>query len=213
MEKITGADYAEFITAAHRAGAERLMLCSSGNMSKRIGTSVLISGTGSWLPRIKKENIAVCQLDSGNILNGIKLSMENGFHLGVMRARKDVNVVLHFQSEYATAVACMKDKPANFNVIAEVPCYIGAEVPVVPYFRPGSKELANAVVEALTNHDAVMLTNHGQVVCGKDYDDVFQKACFLELACRIIVHTQKQCTFISEEQIKDLDYYILGKGK
>ena len=81
--------------------------------------------------------------------------MESTFHLGILRERLDVNVVLHFQSEYATAVSCMKNKPANFNVTAEIPCHVGSEIPVIPYYRPGSPELAKAVVEAMQKHNSV----------------------------------------------------------
>lgn len=65
--------------------------------------------------------------------------MESGFHFGVLRERPDVNVVLHFQSHYATAVACMKNRPTNLNVTAEIPCHVGSEVPVVPIIVPVRK--------------------------------------------------------------------------
>ena len=211
MENINEAQYQEFIEAAHRAGREHLMLCSSGNMSWRIGEKVMISGSGSWLPAIQKEKIAILNLGDGASLNGIKPSMENGFHLGVLRNRPDVNVVLHFQSEYATTIACMKNKPTNFNVTAEVPCHVGKEIPVVPYYRPGSPELANAVVEALKKHYSCLLTNHGQVVCGKDFNAAFEKAMFFEMACRIIVQSGMDYTVLTDEEIRDLDKYVLGK--
>ena len=54
--------------------------------------------------------------------------MESTFHLGILRERPDVNVVLHFQSEYATAISCMKNKPTNFNVTAEIPCHVGSDM-------------------------------------------------------------------------------------
>ncbi len=129
----------QFIEQAHRVGRERLQLCSSGNLSWRIGEDIaLVSGTGSWLPRLKSENVAVCKISDGQRIDGPKPSMETSFHLGVLNNRKDMNVVLHFQSEFATVVSCMKNKPTNFNVTAELPCYSGREIPVVPYFRPGS---------------------------------------------------------------------------
>lgn len=211
MENIKETQYQEFIEAAHRAGREHLMLCSSGNMSWRIGDKVMISGTGSWLPAIQKEKIAILNLADATSLNGIKPSMEHGFHLGVLRNRPDVNVVLHFQSEYATTIACMKNKPANFNVTAEIPCHVGKEIPVVPYYRPGSPELAQAVVEALKDHDSCLLTNHGQVVCGKDFNAAFEKAIFFEMACRIIVQSGMNYTVLTDEEIRDLDKYVLGK--
>ena len=130
------------------------MLCSSGNLSWRIGEEALISGTGSWVPTLGKEKVSICHIASGIPANGVKPSMESTFHLGILRERPDVNVVLHFQSEYATAVSCMKNKPANFNVTAEIPCHVGSEIPVIPYYRPGSPELAKAVVEAMQKHNS-----------------------------------------------------------
>ena len=210
---ITEEQFSIFIEQAHRVGKERLQLCSSGNLSWRVGENIaLVSGTGSWLPCLKKENVAVCEISTGNRVDGPKPSIESSFHLGVLRQRKDVNVVLHFQSEYATIISCMKDKPRNFNVTAEVPCYCGKEIPVIPYIRPGSPELAKAVTEAMQNHDCILLSNHGQVVCGKDFDDAFQKAVFFEMACRIIVGAGKDNYLtLSEEEINDLEIYILGK--
>ncbi len=40
----------EFVRQAHRVGKAGLTICSSGNLSWRIGDEVLISGTGSWVP-------------------------------------------------------------------------------------------------------------------------------------------------------------------
>ena len=204
----------KFIEQAHRVGKERLQLCSSGNLSWRVGeNTALVSGTGSWLPRLAEENVAVCDISTGLRIDGPKPSMESVFHLGVLRERKDMNVVLHFQSEYATIVSCMKKKPDNFNVVAEVPCYCGREIPVIPYFRPGSKELADAVTNALREHDCVLMSKHGQAVCGKDFDDAFQKAVFFEFACGIIVRAgEGNYQTLSDEEIRDLEVYILGKA-
>lgn len=201
----------QFISAAHKAGNSRLMLCSSGNLSWRIGNEVLISGTGSWLPEITKDKIAILDLETGISKNGVKPSMEHGFHLGVLRQRNDVNVVLHFQSEYATAIACMKHKPTNFNVTAEVPCHVGKEIPIVPYFRPGSPELAKAVVDALKEHNSCLLSKHGQVVCAKDFQGAFEKATFFEMACRIMVQSEMNYDVLTPQEIEDLEVYVLGK--
>ncbi|GBU06878.1 class II aldolase [Bacteroidales bacterium] len=202
----------EFINNAHRYGREGFVPCSSGNLSARAGENIIISGTGSWLSSLRKEQVSVCKLETGAFVNGIKPSMENGFHLGVFRNRPDVNVVLHFQSHYATAVSCMKNVgELDFNVTAEIPCHVGKEIPLIPYLRPGSKELANAVSETLKTHNACLLINHGQVVCGKSYDEVFEKASFFEMACRIIVQSGMNYNTLSDQQIEDLEVYVLGK--
>ena len=203
--------FEEFVRQARRVGSAGLTICSSGNLSWRIGEEVLVSGTGSWVPELTADRVARLNLATGEMLNGVKPSMEHGFHLGVLRARPDVNVVLHFQSPYATAMACSKEIPEDLNVTAEVPCHVGAEIPVIPYFRPGSPELAASVVEALTHHNSCLLRKHGQVVCGKDFDQAFERAMFFEMACRIAILTKGQFCTLSKEEIDDLETYILGK--
>lgn len=208
---ITDEHIEQFIAQAHRVGDAGLTLCSSGNLSWRIGENALVSGTGSWVPTLSKEKVAVCKIETGEVLNGVRPSMESGFHLGIFRERPDVNVVLHFQSCYATAVACMKQIPADFNVTAEIPCHVGSEIPVIPYFRPGSPELASHVIQAMKNHNSALLQKHGQVVCGKNFDEVFERATFFEMACRIIVLSGGEYQTLSKAEIEDLETYILGK--
>ena len=202
-----------FAQMAHRVGSEQLQKCSSGNLSLRIKEDIaLISGTGSWLPTIQEEQITVCRISTGEVLDGPKPSMEHVFHLNVLRERKEINVVLHFQSQYATTLSCLKEQPKSLNVIAEVPCICGPHIPTIPYYRPGSKELAAAVTNALKEHDCVLMSQHGQAVCGTDFENAFQKAIFFELASKIIVlagpGNYKEFT---PEEIKDMDKYILGK--
>ena len=83
--------------------------------------------------------------------------------------------------------------------------------PVIPYYRPGSPELAKAVVEAMQKHNSVLLTNHGQVVCGKDFDQVYERATFFEMACRIIVQSGGDYSVLTPAEIEDLEIYVLGK--
>lgn len=208
---ITEKHIEQFIEQAHRVGKAGLTLCSSGNLSWRIGDEALVSGTGSWVPELTRDKVAICRIDTGEVLNGVKPSMESVFHLGILRERPDVDVVLHFQSTYATAVACMPDTPADFNVTAEIPCHVGSEIPVIPYYRPGSKELAEAVIHALKDHNSALLKKHGQVVCGKDFNQVFERATFFEMACRIIVLSGGNYTTLTKEEIADLETYVLGK--
>lgn len=211
MAKIAQID--EFVRQAHRVGAAGLTVCSSGNLSWRLPDSdeVLLSGTGSWIPELTPDRVSVCRLSTGEVLNGVKPSMESVFHLGVMRERDDVNVVLHFQSPYATAVACMARRPDNFNFTAEMALHVGASIPMIPYFRPGSPELARGVIEALSEHNSAMLLKHGQVVCGANFDQAFERAMFFEMGCRIAVLNGDNVDPLTAAEIGDLESYFLGK--
>ncbi|MDE7411131.1 MAG: class II aldolase/adducin family protein [Paramuribaculum sp.] len=208
----TSAQIDQFIRQAHRVGAAGLTICSSGNLSWRLPNGeVLLSGTGSWVPELTADRVAVVSLADGTILNGVKPSMESTFHLGVLRSRPDVNVVLHFQSPYATAVACMNNRPDNFNFTAEMALHVGEEIPMIPYFRPGSPQLAEHVISAMTDHNSVMLLKHGQVVCGADFDQAFERAMFFEMGCRIAVLNGANVNPLTRAEIDDLESYFLGK--
>ena len=200
----------EFVAQAHRVGELGLTICSSGNLSWRIGDLALVSGTGSWVPSLREEQVALCDVATGKVLNGVKPSMESVFHLGVMRQRKDVGVVLHFQSPYATQVACSAVRPQSYNVTAEIPLHVGRVIPEIPFFRPGSPELAKAVVDALATRNSALMLKHGQVVCGKDFDDVIQRAMFFEMACRICVLADMKPNVLTEDEVDELEEYFLG---
>lgn len=177
-----------------------MLRCSSGNMSARLENGlVAISSTGSWVGEIEAEQVAVCKLEDGQCVNNLKPTVEINFHLGILKKRADVNVVLHYQSPYATAIACGKPEKHNYAVIIETPLYNLNEPEIVDYFAPGSKQLADAVVNAFNNCDIAILKNHGLVTVGKNYNDVIRNACFFELACQILC-IEKNPTALTSEQ-------------
>lgn len=200
-----------FIAAAHKIGAMGLTRCSSGNLSCRVGDVALVSATGSWVPELREDQVAICDIATGRSINGVRPSMESGFHLTILQERPDVNVVLHCQSIAATTVACMDPRPTDFNVTAELPCHCGKEIAVVPYQRPGSPELAAAVVEAMRSYDSVLLLKHGQVFVGKDYNAAIEKAAFLEMACDIILRAGGRHTVFTLDEVADIERTFLGK--
>ncbi len=198
--------------AARQAAGLGLMQCSSGNLSCRLDDKhLLIKGSGSWMSELSAEDVAVCTLEEGRSVNGVKPSVEIGFHRGVMQARDDVKVVLHFQSPMATTLCCREPRVTDFAATPEVPYYIGP-VAWVPYILPGSVQLAEAVTLALRTHNLAMLANHGQVTVGKNYTEAIQRAVFFESACDIIVRNGSHHRGLSEASVSELRDLADGKG-
>ena len=176
-----------FVKACRETARHGLISCSSGNLSLRIdGERLLITSARSWMEKISQDDISVCLLSDGSLLAGGKPSAEIGFHAGILRTRRDVNVVLHFQAPCATALACRESNSVNYFVIPEIPFYIGP-IARISYLPPGSPELARAITAAMRNHDMVVMGNHGQVTVAEDMDHAIQNAVFFELACGIIL--------------------------
>ncbi|MCD4822993.1 MAG: class II aldolase/adducin family protein [Phycisphaerae bacterium] len=204
MKTIDEKQLNEFVAAAHKAGSYGLMRCSSGNLSWRIDDEhMLISASRSWLAEITPDQVALCRIADGAVLNGKRPSVETGFHAGVLQARSDVNVVLHFQSPYATTITCGQPENVNFFVLPEMAYYIGTPA-VLPYLTPGSAELAEAVTEAMTSHDLAILRNHGQITAGCDFNDAIQKAVFFEMVCEVIHRGGNSIQPLTPEAIEQL---------
>jgi ribulose-5-phosphate 4-epimerase/fuculose-1-phosphate aldolase len=178
----------EFVAACHAIARRGLVRCSSGNLSWRVDADrFLATASRSWLGELTRAQVCVCRLADGTVLDGPKPTVELGFHAGILRARPDVNVVLHFQTSCATALACRAaGAPVNYFVIPEIPYYIGP-VAEVPYLPPGSPELAAAVVAAMREHDLALMRNHGQITVARDLAHAVQNAEFFELACEIVL--------------------------
>lgn len=179
---------AEELIAFGRAAGERGLLSSTcGNVSVRVGDGLLVvSASGSELERLTHEDVALVDMGSGAVLRGPRPSVELGLHLAIYRARQRARAVLHCQSPAATLLACMKDPPPVLDVIPEVPTYVRAHA-AVPFYLPGSEELARAVAAAFGDEEVtvVQMRSHGQVALGATWQAVVRRAAFFELACSL----------------------------
>jgi ribulose-5-phosphate 4-epimerase/fuculose-1-phosphate aldolase len=200
-------EYKRFAKWANKIGQSGLLLCSSGNLSHRVDEETLIvSESRKWLANLKQNHIVKVGLQDGNVIEGNHPTGELPLHLEVFRQNPNVNTVLHCQSGAATALACRQSAEINYNVIIEVPIYIG-NVVHLPFIMPGTKELANEVAKASMHASVIQLSNHGQIIIGTSYKDVYQKAHFFELACQIIISNNFNCQPITAEQFEQLKGY------
>ncbi|MBL7216045.1 MAG: class II aldolase/adducin family protein [Phycisphaerae bacterium] len=194
-----------FVQACKKVAGYGLVQCSSGNLSWRIEPEVaLLSASRSWLGELTAEQVAICEIQTGTCINGKTPTCESVFHLGILKSRIEMNVVLHFQSPYATTIACGRPEAYDYNMTIEVPVYIGTPK-VVSYLPPGSKELAQATIEAMKDKHThlAILKNHGLVTVGKDFNDAIQKAVFFEMTCQILL-TNPNAKPIDAKAVKTL---------
>ncbi|MFW6162390.1 MAG: class II aldolase/adducin family protein [Planctomycetota bacterium] len=193
-----------FIAAARRVAACGLVRCSSGNLSWRVDDErMLVTASQAWMADLAPRQVAVCRVADAEPLSACRPSVESRFHAGVLRRREEMRAVLHCQSPAATAIACCEPAGADFNVIVEVPFYIGP-VATVPYLPPGSEELADAIVGAMAEHDMALLAHHGQVTVGRTLSDAIQRAAFFELACDILLRAGDRVRSLPPEAVAAL---------
>lgn len=158
-----------------------------GNISARDPETGLVYLTPSAMKydTLQPEDVVVCDLD-GKIVSGTrKPTIETNMHLGVYRARPDVNAVIHTHPTYSMVYSCQgKDIPL---VIDEAVQAMGDICHTTPYCLPGSQELADACVAALgEKSNSCLMRSHGAVCVSDTMDGAFKVCTVLEMTARIL---------------------------
>ena len=157
---------AELVAVCRHLAAAGLSPGSSGNASVRIGDSLLVTPTGSSFSRLTPESLALVDLTGAAVGHTSSPTKELPLHLAVYQARDDIRAVIHLHSPHATAMACLPpDADGNAALPPLTPYRVMrlGSVPVAPYARPGSAELAAGVAQRAAA-DVLLLANHGSVV-------------------------------------------------
>jgi len=171
------------------AYVRKLVDLLGGNVSARLGSDeILITPTSTPKVLIKPQSIVKIRLD-GTVISGGKPSSEWRMHVGIYRVRSDVKFVLHTHPPNILALT-----QAGLKVdlsLSEAISYIG-EVAEVPYLKPGSAELAEAVSRAMSKDDvtAVILKNHGLVTIGSTPYEALNRAEVLDDLAYITLMTR-----------------------
>ena len=183
---------------------------SSGNLSVRIEGGILITPTGSSLGRLDPARIS--KVDSaGTHVGGDPPSKESFLHLAMYAERPSARGIVHLHCTCAVAVSCMVHKDPS-NVLPPLTAYYVMRVgklPLIPYYRPGDKALAEAVRREAKQHHAVLLANHGPVVAGKSLDEAVDNAEELEATAKVALLLEgKQTAPLNAAQIADLEKHF-----
>lgn len=138
-----------------------------GNASIRMeGTNeVLITPSALYKGELKPDDIVKIDLE-GNVLDGVfKPSMEWHFHAAIYNRRLDVNAVIHTHSPMTTGLALAGKKIEPITLESAV---MLADVPILEFRYPGTKELGEIVANNIMGHRAVIMQNHGVIAVGYD---------------------------------------------
>ena len=180
---------------------------SSGNLSARVDDGILVTPTGGSLGRLDPARIAKVAPD-GVHLSGDPPSKEAFLHLAMYARRPGANAIVHLHCTCAVALSCLVHAdPAN--VLPPLTAYQVMRVgtlPLVPYYRPGDRALAEAVRRVAAEHRAVLLANHGPVVSGRSIDDAVDSAEELEQTAKLaLMLGDRPVSLLTPGQIADID--------
>lgn len=165
--------------------AERLGMCrhKSGNFSIYDPETgyVVITPSGVARDVLGPEHVCVMDL-SGKVIERaaeVKPSSEAMMHLYIYKERKDILAIVHTHARYSTAFAIM-NKP--IPPIVYESAYLGKTgmVPVAPYGRAGTVDLAWKVADVMKDHEVCLMESHGAIAAGSSLEDAFLKAQYVE---------------------------------
>lgn len=205
----TAAIKAEFIAAARSLFERGYATGAAGNMSVVLPDgNVLATPTGSSMGNLDPERLSIVTMD-GEHIGGDRPTKEVSFHLAVYRNNPELKAVVHLHSTYCTALSCLNDLNPESAVRPFTPYVVMrmGDIPLVPYFRPGSPKLAEEIARLAPRHKAFLLANHGPVTCGKNLTEAMNNAEELEATAKIyfvLNADRERIAWLSDDQISEL---------
>lgn len=154
---------------------------TAGNLSVRHGEGFLITPSSLPYDRMTAEDVVEMSWDG--TYAGRRPSSEWRFHRDILRARMDVDVVLHCHSVHATAVACHHRAIPAFHYMVGIAG--GTTIRCARYATFGTQALSDAALEALEGRMACLLGQHGQIALGKTLDQALFLATEVETIARL----------------------------
>jgi L-fuculose-phosphate aldolase len=157
---------------------------TSGNISVRVGATMLVTPTAVPYDRLSPEMIAEMDIaaDDGTWQGPRAPSSEWRFHRDILRARADVCAIVHCHATYATVLSMLRlNIPAAHYMIA---AFGGPQIACTDYAPYGTPELSELAVAGLGKRHGVLLGSHGMIATGTNLDEAMWRAVELETLAR-----------------------------
>ncbi len=177
----------------------------AGNISVKLSDGrILITPTNVSLGRLQAENLALISAQ-GEHIQGSRPTKELGMHLAVYAHAPACAAIVHLHSTYATALSSLENTDAEDALQAFTPYYVMniGQLPMIPYFKPGSDALAQAAGDMAKKAHAFLLSNHGVLVYASCLEKAVNAAEELEETIKlhfIMQATGKKVRYLSAQE-------------
>jgi len=173
--------WTDLVGTARRTVSDGLVVGTSGNVSVRVGDTVLVTPSGVPYDRLTPGDITGVDLDGHQVLGTLIPTSELPMHLAVYRST-DAGAVVHTHAVHATAVSTLVPELPAIHYMAGA---LGGPVRVAPYATYGTEELAENMLRALTDRTACLLQNHGTMAYGTTLPQAYDRTAQLEWMCHL----------------------------
>ncbi|MBO0904264.1 class II aldolase/adducin family protein [Jiella sonneratiae] len=199
------------IAACRRMNASGLNQGTSGNISVRQGDGILITPTSLDYDLMRPDDLVWIGFD-GTRHGHRRPSSEWQFHFDILKARPDLNAVVHAHPTACTTLSIMEKPIPPIHYMVAV-CG-GHDIRCAPYATFGTKELSRHAVEALEGRTACLLAHHGMIAAGSSLAQAMWRATEVETLARqylgCLPTGEPPC--LSEEEIENVIQRMAGYG-
>ena len=169
---------------------------------------VVVTPSGLDYERLTPDDMTVTDMELNLVEGKFRPSVALNLWISFMRARTELNAVVHTHSPYATAFSvAYQPIPVITETMAN---WFGQPVQVTRYLSVEDSEFPTLPVKVMGNGYAVLLGNHGPITVGKTLEHALERAVTLEEAARTysIARTINVPVTLTEEQARSsFDYY------
>lgn len=145
---------------------------SSGNISLRLEDGGwLVTPTNASLGFLDPARIT--RLDTaGRLLAGDPPTKEIPLHGALYESRAGARAIVHLHSTHAVALSMLPDVDPTAVLPPLTAYYLMKAGPtaLIPYYRPGDPQVADAIRGLAGRYASVLLANHGPVVAGSSLE-------------------------------------------
>ncbi|GGN67858.1 aldolase [Streptomyces albiflavescens] len=205
--------WGELVLTARRTVADGLVVGTSGNVSVRVGGTVLVTPTGVPYDRLAPDDVVGVDLDGRQVLGSLLPTSELPMHLAIYRAT-DARAVVHTHAAHATAVSTLVPELPLIHYMAGA---LGGPVRVAPYATYGTPELAENMLQALADRTACLLQNHGTIAYGDSLNRAYDRTAQLEWMSRVWLLASSvpglTPTLLSPQQTREAGERLRGYGQ
>ncbi len=175
------------VEAARALDAQGLNRGTTGNVSVRDGDAILITPSAIPSADLTPDLVARMPLDGGGTWEGPrKPSSEWRFHLDLMRARSDIEAIVHTHAPFATVLSVTRRPiPAIHYMMA---AFGGPDIRCADYATFGTAALSASVLAAMEGRFGCLMANHGMLVAGRTLPQAMWLAGELEALAHQYVH-------------------------
>jgi len=164
---------------------KNLIRGTSGNISIRCDENLFaISPSSIPYEKLTTNMIPLVDMEGNVVESSARPSSELPMHLTILRARPDVNCIVHTHSKFSTILSILKMELP----ICTIPLlfYAPNPAPIVPFELPGSEELGQAVVKGLgKDGQAVIMEQHGLLAVGESLEKAMTCCEYIEEGAEI----------------------------